>query len=1075
MKHISCDIETYSSVNLSKAGVYRYSQSEDFEIILFGYSMDGDSVEVVDLANGENLPDYIRAALLDPTVIKWGHNSSFERVCLSRYLGLPQGQYLDPSSWRCTMIWAATLGLPLSLEGVGTVLGLEKQKLKEGRDLIRYFCMPGKLRDGRSVRHYSKDAPEKWERFKAYNIRDVETEMAIQQKLAKYPVPAGEWQHYRLDQQINDRGIMLDMPLVRQAIQCDAQYRQAHMDLAKEVTGLENPNSTAQMKSWLGEQGIETDSLSKASVLEMLDKAEGTVELALSLRQELAKSSVKKYAAMENAVCQDQRARGLTQFHGAARTGRWCLTGDHEVLTTEGWCRLDEWGGGRIACWQPKGEAVSFQKAEHVEFEYNGTMYEYNDKRISQVSTPDHKMFVKRNYSGSWQIDTVEQMAMYRPSIPFTGYRGLVSGAEHHRLRVIVMIQADGHYKEDGSITLSLKKQRKIERCKMLLRRAHIEFTLHSYEISGVTTISVNSRYVPMWLRIFRDKTFGSWLFDENPDVFFDEIAYWDGYNSAKNSVQYVTCNRQNADMVQAFAHLSGRSALLKVRNRSEAHQNWNDVYIVDIWMTPKNCHEIREKPKTRTYNGIVHCAVTTTGFFLVRRNGRVWVTGNSGRLIQTQNLPANHLVGLDNARQLIRSGNYQAVEMLYDSVPLVLSELIRTAFIPMPGNLFFVADFSAIEARVIAWLAGEDWRLKVFENGGDIYCASASQMFHLPVEKNGVNGHLRQKGKIAELACIAENSLVLTDKGLIPIQSVEPEMLLWDGCEWVKHGGVIFKGEREVMEYEGLRATHDHLVWVEGASEPVRFEEAVAASFSLVHTGDACPTGGSRGFLGESRVYDIRNAGPRNRYTVSGKLVHNCGYGGSVGALKAMGALEMGVPENELPVLIKHWRSANPNIVQFWWDVDRAAKTCITERTTTDTHGIRFQYQSGFLFIALPSGRRLAYVKPRIGENRFGGESVTYEGTASMKKWDRIESYGPKFVENIVQATARDILAETMLRLDAAGYRIVMHVHDEVVIEAPGTASLEDICTIMGQTPAWAKGLLLRAEGFKCDHYKKE
>ena len=646
MRTLSVDLETFSSTNLAKSGAYRYAQAPDFEILLFGYSVDSGPVQVVDLVSGEKIPASIRAALIDSSVIKWGHNVSFERVCLSRYLGLPAGEYLDPASWRCTMVWAATLGLPLSLEGVGAVLGLDKQKLKEGRDLIRYFCIPCKLRDGTAVRHYPKDDPDKWERFKAYNLRDVETEMAIQEKLARYPVPDSEWRHYQLDQQINDRGILLDMPLVRNAIRCDSQYRQEHLELAKEVTGLENPNSTAQMKAWLSEQGIEADSLSKASVLEMLDRAEGTVEVALSLRQELAKSSVKKYTAMENAVCWDDRARGLFQFYGASRTGRW------------------------------------------------------------------------------------------------------------------------------------------------------------------------------------------------------------------------------------------------------------------------------------------------------------------GGRLLQPQNLPATHMSSLDAARQLIRKGDFQAAEMLFDSVPVVLSELIRTAFIPKPGNRFFVADFSAIEARVIAWLAKEQWRLDVFEQGGDIYCASASQMFHVPVEKNGVNGHLRQKGKIAELSN---------------------------------------------------------------------------------------------------------------------------GFGGSVGALKAMGALKMGLKEEELKPLVDAWRSANPNVVQFWWDVDRAAKTCITEKTLTETHGIRFQYQSGFLLITLPSGRRLAYVKPRIGENRFGGEAVTYEGVGSTKKWDRIESYGPKFVENVVQATARDILADAMRQLTNAGYRIVMHVHDEVVIEAPGTASLQEICAIMGKTPAWAKGLQLRADGFVCDFYKKE
>lgn len=646
MKTLSIDIESFSSVNLTKSGVYRYAESDDFEVLLFGYSADGGPVHVVDLAADEKIPDVIHSALLDPTVTKWAFNAQFERVCLSRFLGLPTGEYLDPSSWRCTMVWAATLGLPLSLEGVGAVLGLEKQKLKEGKDLIRYFCTLGKDRDGVPVRHHPQDAPEKWALFKAYNLRDVETEMAIHQRLVKFPVPDSEWRNYHLDQQINDRGIMLDRTLVRQAIQCDEQFKQAHLDLAREVTGLENPNSPTQLKAWLAEQGVEADSLSKVAVLALLEKAEGSVEMALSLRQELAKSSVKKFTAMENVVCRDNRARGLIQFYGANRTGRY------------------------------------------------------------------------------------------------------------------------------------------------------------------------------------------------------------------------------------------------------------------------------------------------------------------AGRLIQVQNLPQNHLPDLETARRLISVGQFDTVETLYDSVPIVLSELIRTAFIPRSGHRFFVADFSAIEARVIAWLAGELWRQDVFAEGGDIYCASASQMFHVPVEKHGVNGHLRQKGKIAELAL---------------------------------------------------------------------------------------------------------------------------GYGGSVGALKAMGALNMGVLEEELQPLVDSWRQANHKIVRFWWAVDAAVKTCVKQHTATVTHGIRFVYRSGILFITLPSGRRVAYVKPQIGENRFGGESVTYEGVTSMKKWDRIESYGPKFVENVVQATARDLLAEAMLRLDAAGYRIVMHVHDEVVIEAPENTSLDSICAIMGEAPAWADGLLLRADGFICDFYKKD
>ena len=646
MKTLSIDIETYSATNLAKAGVYKYCEDSDFEILLFGYSADGGPVHVVDLAAGESLPADVLSALTDPSVLKTAFNAQFERVCLSRFLGYPTGTYLDPSSWHCTMVWAATLGLPLSLEGVGAVLGLEKQKLKEGKDLIRYFCTPAKTRDGDTFRHYPTDAPEKWVAFKAYNIRDVETEMAIQERLSKFPVTESEWRNYVLDQQINDRGIMLDLTLVRQAIACDEQFKRTHMEMAKVVTGLDNPNSPAQLKAWLTEKGMEVDSLSKAAVLDLLESASGEVELALSLRQELAKSSVMKYTAMETVVGADNRARGLIQFYGANRTGRY------------------------------------------------------------------------------------------------------------------------------------------------------------------------------------------------------------------------------------------------------------------------------------------------------------------AGRLIQVQNLPQNHLPDLDTARALVRDGKFDALEMLYDSVPIVLSELIRTAFVPKPGCRYYVADFAAIEARVIAWLAGEQWRQEVFANGGDIYCASASAMFHVPVEKHGQNAHLRQRGKIAELAL---------------------------------------------------------------------------------------------------------------------------GYGGAVGALKAMGALNYGVAEHELQPLVDAWRKSNPMIVRLWWDIDAAAKTCVADKTVTSCHGITFEYKSGMMFVTLPSGRKLSYVKPKLGENRFGGEAVTYEGVGTQKKWLRLETYGPKLVENIVQATARDILAEAMLRLDAKGYRIVMHVHDEAVIEAPADTDLNDICMTMAQQPQWANGLLLRADGYVCDFYKKD
>ena len=642
MKTISIDIETYSSTNLQKSGAYKYAESADFEILLFSYSVDKGPVQVVDLAMGDKIPEAILTALKNEKVAKWAFNASFERVCLSRYLREP----LNPDGWYCTMIWAATLGLPLSLQGVGAILGLEKQKLTEGKSLLKYFCVPcapTKVNGGRT-RNLPKHDLAKWEQFKAYNIRDVETELGIQQKLLKFPVPEKIWNEYHLDQEINDRGIGVDCALVKQAIAIDEKVKASLRDKMQKLTNLANPNSVQQMIGWLAANGLKTDTLGKKAVAEMLKTAPKELGEALQLRQQLAKSSVRKYTAMDKAACKDSRARGMFQFYGANRTGRF------------------------------------------------------------------------------------------------------------------------------------------------------------------------------------------------------------------------------------------------------------------------------------------------------------------SGRLIQLQNLPQNHMADLSQARELVLSGNYAALELLYEDIPDTLSQLIRTAFVPQNGRKFIVSDFSAIEARVLAWLAGETWRMQVFAEGGDIYCASATKMFKVPVEKHGINGHLRQKGKIAELAL---------------------------------------------------------------------------------------------------------------------------GYGGSVGALKAMGALEMGVKEKELKPLVNAWRMSNEKITALWWAVDDAIKECIKGRYETETQGISFSYESGFLFITLPSGRHLAYVKPRLGINQFGGESVTYEGIGPTKKWERLESYGPKFCENITQAIARDILVYAMQTLRNCA--IVGHVHDELIIEADQRMSLKAVCEQMGRTPPWAKGLLLRADGYECDFYKKD
>lgn len=660
IKEMSIDLETYSDVDISKCGAYKYAESENFEILLFGVSIDGGDVQVFDLACGDTIPDDILAALSDYTVTKWAFNANFERICLSNWLRKhhpahfkgysipedPASKYLDPASWKCTMIWSAYMGLPLSLEGVGAVLKLQDQKMKEGKDLIKYFCCPCKPTkvNGGRTRNLPEHAPDKWETFKTYNKRDVDVEMAIKQRLSKFPVPDFVWEEYHLDQEINDRGIMLDMDVVENAIAFDEKSKAELMIAMQNITNLDNPNSVVQMKQWLSDNGIEAESLGKKDVAAMIKDTAGDVAAALKLRLQLAKSSVKKYQAMQNAVCKDSRAHGMFQFYGANRSGRW------------------------------------------------------------------------------------------------------------------------------------------------------------------------------------------------------------------------------------------------------------------------------------------------------------------AGRLIQLQNLPQNHMNDLADARELVRTGDYDSLELLYDDIPDTLSQLIRTAFIARPGYKFVVSDYSAIEARVLAYLAGETWRSKVFAEGKDIYCASASQMFGVPVEKHGINSHLRQKGKIAELAL---------------------------------------------------------------------------------------------------------------------------GYGGSVGALISMGALDMGLTEDELQPLVDSWRASNPNITAFWWNVDNAVKTAIKMKVPTEVNGIKFLCRSGMLFIKLPSGRTLSYVKPRIGENRFGGESVTYEGIGSTKKWERIESYGPKFVENIVQAVSRDLLCFAMRNLSHCF--ICGHVHDELIIECSQDVDYKSICNIMSRSPDWMPDILIRGDGYETPFYKKD
>jgi len=951
-KSLLVDIETFSATSLPDCGVYRYCQDPDFTILLIAYAFDDEPVELVDVACGEDVPQEFLDALSDPGILKLAYNANFERTCMGRFFNRP----MPPEQWQDIMIHAAYLGLPRSLAGVCDALGLgeDQGKMKEGKDLIRYFCLPCKptKTNGGRTRNLPTHAPDKWEIFRQYCIRDVESERTVERRLSSHPVPESEWEIWRVDQAINDRGVMIDTRLARMAVAMSEANNKQLTEEAVRLTGLENPSSVAQLKRWLDENDEKKcDSLSKAYVSDRLKELpEGTVKRVLTIRKETGKSSVSKYEAMLRSVCEDGRVRGTLQHYGANRTGRWCLTGDHEVLTESGWVRLDEWTGGMIACWNPNGEVVSFQRANAVSFPYNGEMYFYRDKRISQISTPDHKMWVQRRRGAPWSAETVESLGANRPCIPFTGTRLYTPSREHDRLRVLVMTQADGCYTADGRLRLKFKKQRKIERCRQLLRRAGLCFTEQSYG-DGSTGFVIPKRALPLWLLMFKNKTFGPWLFDQSADVFFEELELWDGYRAGPNSIQYCTCNKQNADMVQAFAHLSGRAALIKEKHAD--HPVWNACYNVDIWLSPGNCHELRDKPERFIYDGRVYCAETPTGYFLVRRCGRVWVTGNSGRLVQTQNLPQNHIEDLDIARNLVRDGDLEFVRLCYGDVNDTLSQLIRTAIIPRDGCLFAVSDFSAIEARLLAWLAGEQWKLDVFANGGDIYCETASQMFGVPVVKHGQNAELRQKGKIATLAL---------------------------------------------------------------------------------------------------------------------------GYGGTVGAMVNMGAVRMGIPEEDLPEIVDRWRAASPRTVELWHRIDSAAMAATKYHEWSEDlgYGLRIGYEDGLMIIELPSGRRLHYVKPRIGTNKFGREAVTYMGGTG---WTRIETFGGKLTENIIQAIGRDCLARAMLRVSGR-YPIVMHVHDEMIAEVPleeANEALQYMNEVMADPIPWAPGLILRGDGYLCDYYRKD
>lgn len=967
MHDLSIDLETYSSVPIGKAGAWKYIESDDFEILLFAYSLDGQPVEIIDLvADGGQLPSWLIHAIESPEYIKHAYNASFEWGCLSKYFGRP----LPPEQWRDTMLHGLYAGFTAGLDATGKALGLpqDKQKLSTGKALIRYFCIPCKptKANGGRVRNLPHHDPARWKLFKEYCCQDVVTEMEIDRRLSAYPVPDWVQRQWETDLTVNARGVAVDMELVSGALALGDEVRQQLTAEAVQISGLQNPNSVGQLTGWLeSEMGEELADLRKDTVAHLLgrDTNSPQVQRMLEIRQELGKTSTKKYNAIETAVCKDQRVRGLLQFYGANRTGRWCLTGDHQVLTPTGWVRLDEWGGGKIACWAPSTEYFSFQNSRALSFPYTGETYVIQQQRCEQICTPDHKMAVLQK-DGNWAPVKMEDLGMHRFTIPFTGRRITTPGKDSTALRVLIMTQADGHYTAEGDIRYHFKKARKVERCKSLLRRAGIPF-LYQEHSDGVFGVVVKCRNAPIWLRQFRNKTFGWWMLDESADTVFDELPYWDAYRCGPNSVQYTTTIKQNAEVLQALAVLSGRSATLLVRPRSKAA--WSTAYNLNIWESPGHGTAIRREQISKGYlRGTVYCAETPTGYFLVRRNGKCWVTGNSGRLVQVQNLPRTYTEPLDLARDLVRGRKLDALRAVYGSVPDTLSQLIRTAFVAPEGHVLIDADFSAIEARVISWLAGEQWRLEVFRTHGKIYEASASQMFGVPLElikKGRPEYALRQKGKVAELAL---------------------------------------------------------------------------------------------------------------------------GYQGGPGALKAMGALDMGLTEEELPDIVSRWREANRRIRDLWYSMEAAALQVVTDGGSAGINGLvlarEYDLEHGLdcLSILLPSGRKLYYNAPAVGQNEWGRATIAYTGMdQTSKKWKRIETYGGKLVENCVQAIARDCLAASIDRLEAAGLRVVFHVHDEVVIDAQPwdteDTMLGQVCEIMGEPIPWAPDLPLKAAGWVGKYFTKD
>lgn len=959
-RFLICDFESRSDIDIVKSGSYKYMESPEFKILLLAYAFDDDPVKLVDLECGEPWPEEFLEAVKDPAVLKVARNAAFERNAIKTALGI----YCPPEEWLDTAVLAAQCGLPRSLEGSGEALGLEgdQAKMKEGKALIRYFCIPARPTKANGGRRWNlpEHAPEKWSRFREYCAQDVVTDRIQFHLMERWLPSEEEHKFWCLDTRINEKGVRIDRKLAANAVAMNNRYKEELTAQAVAITGLENPKSVSQIKNWLFDQeGQMFPSLNKKVIADVVSQLKTEeARMFMELRSELSKSSTAKYEAMLRSQCEDGTVKGCFLFYGANRTGRFCLTGDHEVLTPTGWVRLDQWTSGPIAVWNKDTELLSFQDSKAVQFPYTGKMMKIDQQRCAQICTPEHKMPIWDSKTCTWVPKEMKEVFGKRMTIPFVGERVRTRVGSPDELRVLIMTQADGHYAENGDLLFHFTKERKIKRCKSLLRRAQIPF--YCAKVAGnATKFSIYRRNQPLWMRAFQNKTFDWWLLNEDPRVIMDEVEHWDGHRGGPTSVQYCTTNKKNAEVMQAVCALAGYSATLLKKNNSSHKDNWNDAYALNVWLNPGANTTIRaEQQSLIDFEGTVYCAMTNTGYFLVRRQGKFWITGNSGKMVQFQNLPQNHMPDLAEARELVREGRYTTMLALYDGVSKPLSELIRTAIIPEEGHKIMVADFSAIEARVVAWFANEQWRLNVFESGGDIYCASASKMFHVPVVKHGVNGHLRQKGKVAEL---------------------------------------------------GL------------------------------------------------------------------------GYGGGVNALKAFGADKMGMSEEEMQETVDLWREGSPNIVALWRSLEKAAIRCVVRQMSvvSEVGNVRFSFESGILWMNLPSGRRIAYFGARYEPSKWDKtrKVLSYMGIdQNSKKWSRVETWGGKLTENLVQATARDCLREAMFALDREGYDIRAHVHDEVIATEPvGGRSVEEMSEVMGRPISWAPGLPLRADGYETPFYKKD